>query len=201
MEVIDNFELIKKHINCGNDEFFLCQVIQRGKDQINGCNSKQRTIRSYYVSNPEYLDEKKSDIITMCEKYNARAYINLNKKSKKQIALKSLENIAHMISSENYKGLFSVIDSSCGQTGACDGNKTWLVDIDSKETCVIEEVIDVINECEPFGVEKVVEVVPTLHGYHLITKPFNKKKFRDNYNDKIDIHDNNPTLLYYCKKD
>ena len=137
----------------------------------------------------------------MCEKYNARAYINLNKKSKKQIALKSLENIAHMISSENYKGLFSVIDSSCGQTGACDGNKTWLVDIDSKETCVIEEVIDVINECEPFGVEKVVEVVPTLHGYHLITKPFNKKKFRDNYNDKIDIHDNNPTLLYYCKKD
>lgn len=201
MKTVDNFELIKNYIKCDDGEFFLLQVIQRGKDQKDCCNSNRRVIRSYYVCSPEYLDEKKKDIITLCEKYNARAYINLNKKSKKQVTLKVLGNVTHMIMNENYNGLFSLIDTSCGQTGACDGKCTWVVDVDDRDTCVVDNVRDVIEKCEPFGERKVIGIVPTLHGYHLITKPFNKKKFRDMYCEKIDIHDNNPTLLYYCKKD
>lgn len=197
---VDNFEQIKKHMNCQEGEFFLCQIIQRGKDQPNGVKSMRRTIRSYYISSPEYLDTKKEDIQTLCEKYNARAYINLNKKSKRQVCLKSLETLAHMVAVEDYGGLFSLIDTACGQTGSCDGKKTWIVDVDTKDENELKDVMDVIIQCEPFDVEKIVDIIPTLHGYHIITRPFNKKRFRDFYNETIDIHDNNPTLLYFNQK-
>lgn len=197
--VIDNFEQIKKLIKCDDDEFYLMQIIQRGKDQTDGVKYMKRTIRSYYVSSPDYLDIKREDIVTLCEKYNARAYINLNKKSKRQVCLKSLENLAHMVATDNYNGIFSLIDGSCGQTGACDGNKTWIVDVDTKDEEELKDVMDVIIRCEPFDVEKIIDVIPTVSGYHVLTRPFNKMRFRDYYNDTIEIHDNNPTLLYYKK--
>jgi hypothetical protein len=54
----------------------------------------------------------------------------------------------------------------------------------------------------PFVENKVVAVIPTVHGYHLITKPFDKKTFKSLYEtihpgEKEDIiKDNNPTILY-----
>ena len=63
------------------------------------------------------------------------------------------------------------------------------------------EIENIIENCEPFNEKKVVAVIPTLHGYHLITKPFNKMKFNQLYGKQIDIHDNNPTLLFLETKD
>ena len=51
------------------------------------------------------------------------------------------------------------------------------------------------------SVDKIVETVPTRHGYHLIARPFNKKAFYEMYNESIDIHDNNPTLVFVNLKD
>ena len=48
---------------------------------------------------------------------------------------------------------------------------------------------------EPFG-QKVVACLPTKNGYHLITNPFRLDKFKEMY-PNIDIHKNNPTLLYF----
>ena len=38
--------------------------------------------------------------------------------------------------------------------------------------------------------------VPTLHGCHLITHKFDSKAFKEEFPD-IDIHKDNPTLLYF----
>ena len=54
-----------------------------------------------------------------------------------------------------------------------------------------------INTIEPKG-DKILAVIPTLNGVHLITKPFNLQKFKELY-PLIDVHKNNPTLLYYEK--
>lgn len=143
---------------------------------------------------------KRDEIIGLCEMFNARAYINLNKKSYKQVALKSLEILAGKIARDDYN-IKSLFDSAVGQTGAYDGNKTWIVDFDSKDIEELEKVKMIINSVEPLGVDKIVETVPTRHGYHLITKPFNKKAFYEMYNNKIDLHDNNPTVLYVNLKD
>lgn len=200
MATVDNFNQIKNHINCEEGEFYLLQIIQRGKDQQDSEDKRsRRTIKSYYISSPEYLERKKEEIMFFCEHFNARAYINLNKKSYRQIALKGLEELAKMVAHDNFKGITSLVDSACGQTGACDKNKTWIIDVDEHDDAELEHIMTLIDDCcEPLDINnKVVDVIPTLNGSHIITKPFNKKRFNELYKKHIDIHDNNPTLLYY----
>lgn len=200
---VDNFHLIKKHIHSTADsgEFYMLQIMRRTKDQ-KGYEGKHRQsiIKSYYISSPEYLDEKRDEIIGLCEMFNARAYINLNKKSYKQVSLKALEILAGKIAHEDYN-IKSIFESACGQTGACDGLKTWIVDYDSKDVEGLIRVSSIIDSIEPIGVDKIVATVPTRHGYHLITRPFNMKAFYEMYNESIDIHKDNPTVLYMNLKD
>jgi hypothetical protein len=200
---VDNFDLIKKHIHTSDDgnEFYMLQIMRRTKDQkgYDG-KRKQSVVKSYFISSPEYLEAKRDEIIGLCEMFNARAYINLNKKSYKQVSLKALEILAGKIAHEDY-AIKTLFESAAGQTGACDGLKTWLVDFDSKDLDELERVKNIIESVEPKGVDKIVETVPTRHGYHLIARPFNKKMFNELYNESIDIHDNNPTVVYMNLKD
>ena len=199
---VDNFDLIKKHIHSSDsNEFYMLQIMRRTKDQkgYDG-KHKQSIIKSYFISSVEYLDSKRDEIVGLCEMFNARAYINLNKKSYKQVSLKALEILAGKIAHEEYD-IRSLFESACGQTGACDGLKTWIVDFDSKDLDELDRIKNIIDSIDPKGVSKIVETVPTRHGYHLITRPFNKKAFYEMYNESIDIHDNNPTILFVNLKD
>lgn len=210
--IIDNSEQIKKLIaGCGKDEFYMLQILHRSKDgktpyEPEDKKISQQTVKTYYISSPEYLDYKMPEIKDLCEMFNARAYINLNRKSWRQISLKTLSILAGIIeraegNPDEWRGVKTIIDSACGQTGACDKNKSWIVDVDTKDETELETLENIIDQCEPLGVQKVVATIPTLHGYHMITRPFNKQKFTQLYNKQIDIHDNNPTLLYYnCKE-
>ena len=194
---VDNFNLIKKHIHSSDsNEFYMLQIMRRTKDQkgYDG-KHKQSIIKSYFISSADYLDSKRDEIVGLCEMFNARAYINLNKKSYKQVSLKALEILAGKIAHEEYD-IRSLFESACGQTGACDGQKTWIVDFDSKDLDELDRIKNIINSIDPKGVDKIVETVPTRHGYHLITRPFNKKAFYEMYNESIDIHTDNPTLIY-----
>ena len=59
------------------------------------------------------------------------------------------------------------------------------------------EIIDFItHKCEPLDKNKFCYRVQTAHGMHLITTPFNTQKFGQQFPD-IDVHKNNPTLLYF----
>ena len=199
---VDNFDLIKKHIHSSDsNEFYMLQIMRRTKDQkgYDG-KHKQSIIKSYFISSVEYLESKRDEIVGLCEMFNARAYINLNKKSYKQVSLKALEILAGKIAHEEYD-IRSLFESACGQTGACDGFKTWIVDFDSKDLDELDRIKNIIDSIDPKGVSKIVETVPTRHGYHLITRPFNKKAFYEMYNESIDIHDNNPTLVFVNLKD
>ena len=199
---VDNFDLIKKHIHSSDsNEFYMLQIMRRTKDQkgYDG-KHKQSIIKTYFISSVEYLDSKRDEIVGLCEMFNARAYINLNKKSYKQVSLKALEILAGKIVHEEYD-IRSLFESACGQTGACDGQKTWIVDFDSKDLDELDRIKNIIDSIDPKGVSKIVETVPTRHGYHLITRPFNKKAFYEMYNESIDIHDNNPTLVFVNLKD
>ena len=210
--ISDNTEQIKKLIaGCGKDEFYMLQILHRAKDgktpyEPEGKKISQQTVKTYYISSPEYLDYKMNEIRDLCRMFNARAYINLNKKAGRQISLETLEILARVIAKadnnpDEWRGVKTIIDSACGQTGACDKNKTWVVDVDTKDDDELETIKNVIDQCEHFDTEKVVAVIPTLRGYHLISKPFNKQKFSQLYNKQIDIHNNNPTLLYTETKD
>ena len=107
---------------------------------------------------------------------------------------------AKIIETEQYHCLKSVIDGLAGQYSAGkDYQKTWIVDIDTKDSWYIQNVLNVINnKCEPNG-EKLVCTLNTKNGVHLITTPFNLAEFRKYYTEaELQVHKNNPTLLYYC---
>lgn len=196
---VDNFDQIEKLLNFDHEgDFYMLQIMQRGKDQDDGRSSSSvRIIKSYFVNSLEYLESRREEIKALCEFFNARACIVLNKKNHKQVSLKGLEIMAHLVAHAEWHTFRSVFETACGQSGACDGNKTWIVDIDTKDETEVSYVIDTVMKCEPFIEDKIVAKIPTVHGYHLITKPFNKKRFSDMYNGAIDIHDGTPTLLYY----
>lgn len=201
--VVDNTEQIKQLIsNCEENEFYVVQILHRGKDgktQFEPDDKKisVQTIKTYYISSPEYLEYKMKEIRVLCDVFNARAYINLNKKSWKQINLKSLELLARSISNEEYHNLKSLIDTACGQTGACDKNSSWIVDIDTKDMNEVHKIEDCINKCSSNYDINTIDIIPTLHGYHIISHPFNPMEFRKLYPENLDIHKNSPTLLYF----
>lgn len=201
--IVDNTELIKKLMTpCKEGEFYMLMILHRAKDgktKYEPADKKisQQTIKTYYISSPEYLDYKMNEIKDMCEMFNARAVINLNKKSWKQITLKGLEIMAGAIAHEEWKSIKSVVDSACGQTGACDKDKSWIVDVDTKDEMELAALMQIVDQCKPIGIDKIKGIIPTVHGFHIISKPFDKEEFRKLYEKPIDLHDNNPTLLYY----
>lgn len=210
--IINNLEKINRLIyDCGEDEFYMLQIIHRTKDghtkyEPQEGKSHEQVIKTYYVSSPDYLTKKMPEIIDLCKMFNARAMFNLNKKSWKQISLKSLELMAQAIGKEGHeqkwwKSVRSIVESACGQTGACDGNKVWVLDIDTKDKEELLLVRNIVDACEPIDKDKIIDVFPTIHGYHLLTRPFDNKTFKKLYDESHGetesiIKPNNPTILY-----
>lgn len=196
---VDNFDQIEKILNFENDgDFYMIQIMQRGKDQNDGRSSSSvRIIKSYFADSIEHLEERREEIKALCEFFNARACINLNKKNKKQVSMKGLELMAHLVAHEEYHTFRSIFETACGQTGACDGKKKWIIDVDTKDTDELKEIVSVLAQCAPLDIDKVIDIIPTPHGNHIITRPFNKKTFSEIYKNKIDIHDGTPTVLYF----
>ena len=200
---VDNFDQIEKLLDFKNDgDFYMIQIMQRGKDQNDGRPSSAiRIIKSYFVESIEYLEGRREEIKALCEFFNARACINLNKKNFEQTAFKGLRIMTDIICTKEYHSIRSLFESACGQTGACDKNKTWIIDIDTNDETEVSKIIEALNQCEPLDSEKVVARIPTPHGSHLIVRPFNKKTFSKLYVSPIDIHDGTPTVLYYKDKE
>jgi len=59
---------------------------------------------------------------------------------------------------------------------------------------MINNMIEELKFIEPLG-NKILAIIETKNGYHLITKPFNSQTFGEKY-PEIEIHRNNPTILY-----
>lgn len=85
VNVIDNFQLAKNIIdNTNDDNFYYIEIIKRKKDNpFVDFGGKSRTFINYYVvTTPEELDSIKAEIISICQKQNARAYFYVNSRSK-----------------------------------------------------------------------------------------------------------------------
>ena len=154
-------------------------------------------IRSYYITSLRYWDDHIEQIKELCRTFKARAYIHLNPRSWKKCVLMAFGELATYLRSNQCSSLRKLTEEMAGKYVADGATKTWIVDIDSKDENFINEVSDVVNDCMPKG-NKIVDLIPTKNGYHLITKPFNIQEFRQTYKEgEIDIQKNNPTLLYF----
>lgn len=201
--IVDNFNLFKKILNpFKDDEFYFVQILIRGKDGhteqgVNG-NNKNRLIKFYTIKSADHLARVEEEIKAICNAVNGRAYIHPTKRSFENVGRECLRTTTETFLSENNIGLKGAYSTACGKSYII-ADKKFIVDLDDENASQekIKEVIDYMTyECEPLNQNKCCYRVPTAHGIHLITTPFNTAKFSQHFPD-IDIHKNNPTLLYF----
>ena len=194
--MIDNLEIIKPLLNFENEgDFYMLYVFKRKKDQPEGEKDNHqsvRTIKTYCVESVEYLEKRYAEIKQLCEMFQARAYIHVQKQNHKDVSLNMMVALAQRIQDGNHKqkGLF---DSVVGQIKTHE--KRWIVDIDDMNEVSPIMMAYIDHKCKPYG-SKIEAIIPTKNGHHLITKKFDVMKFKEEY-PNLDIQKKNPTLLFY----
>ena len=189
---VDNFEKVKDLLSFGSeDEFYFVQIIKRKKEN-HELGSNSHIVKFYYIKRVEDLDKEKEEMIMLATYHNARVCINLNKRSFERTAFHTLKKITDQILNRDYKSARKAYNSVCGMH-AGEIDKTWLVDIDEKGRQA-NEVLKAIDNIQPIG-NKLIAILPTKNGVHLITRPFNLQDFKTAY-PNIEVHKNNPTIVF-----
>ena len=194
--MINNLDIIKPLLNFENKgDFYMLYVFKRKKDQPEGERDNHqsvRTIKTYCIESIEHLESRYDEIIQLCEMFKARAYIHVQKQNHFDVSLSMMVDLAQRIQNgqHNQKGLF---DSVVGQIKTSE--KRWIVDIDTLDASVIANVMLSIGLCNPIEDDKIITMIPTKNGVHLITKRFDVMQFKKQFPD-VDIQKKNPTLLY-----
>lgn len=211
MEKVDNFEKIRELLEFrSKDDFYFLQILQRKKDhktsgmKVNGANNNSRLVKAYYIHSLEYFDFIKPEVIELCELFNARAGINLNRRSYEKMALQHLRKVTDQIINEEYTKACKAYPSVVGAYNN-DTDKKWIIDIDNNlwtEEDVRDLVEKELNNITPVG-DKFIIALPSKNGWHAIVKLFNVSEARAGlkayglYDGQDDcIAKNNPTNLY-----
>lgn len=196
--MIDNFDIIKGLLKFESpDDFYHLQIIKRKKENPE-LGSNSYVVKTYYIKSVEYLEKKRTEIINLCEFNNARACINLNRRSFERLAFHMLKKVTDQIMNKDFKSVRKAYESVCGAYSN-EPNKKWIIDIDYKD--ISEEERGVIFNyiqllIKETGKDETITIIPTRNGKHWITSPFNLGIFRENYGGTIDVHKDNPTILY-----
>ena len=180
---IDNFDIIKKHLDFKSPlDRYIVHILRRPKDceelsnQL-GSNEAQRLIRTYYIDSLKYFDSKIPAMKELCHSCNARAYIIPQVKDNFECLLNLGKKIIDTIQNKNY----SVKPEHLIRQAYCEYHKSrkkvWILDLDDEEMYgwKLEQVEDLVKkwlkEAGKSGDD--MYVVPTKHGHHIITSPFN----------------------------
>jgi pimeloyl-CoA synthetase len=192
--MIDNFERISEYLSFdSSDDYYFLQILIRAKeDKTLGSNNL--LIKTYAVKSIESLRKYEQEIKTICTNFKARAYIHLTKRSFRKVALIMMKELCDRISNDQCPEIAKAFNSASGTYNDAKA-KTWIVDIDTKNMRLVNDVLRHIEKnCDPIG-GKFITMVETPNGCHIITTPFNTEQLKRAYPD-IDVHKNNPTILF-----
>jgi hypothetical protein len=190
--MIDNFDKIIPFLSFETeDDFYHLQIIKRKKENSE-LGSNSLVVKTYYVKSVEYLNKIRNEVITLCDLTNSRACLNLNRRSFEKLAFHTLRKVTEQILNKDYKSVKRAYESCCGAFSN-EKDKKWIIDFDEFDEDKINIIINNIKNCSPnTGFPKVLGLIPTKNGYHIITKPFNINE----YGEGLTIHKDNPTILY-----
>ena len=193
--MIDNLRLILPFLEFeSKDDFYYLQILQRKKENPQ-LGSNSRVIKNYYITSEQYLLDRYDEIKKLCEVFNARAMIRLNKRSFEKVGFKCMTNLANTMMNKEYSFLKASYDRACG-LGHNDSEKKWILDVDEK--MIDKDLLllsSTINECLPLRDRTILQFIPSKNGFHLICLPLNTQEFIKKY-PEIEIHKDNPTNLF-----
>lgn len=183
-----------------DDIFYNVALIGRKKDNalVDG------KVKSYTINDISDLDKYKQEIITICDALKVRAYISVNYKSHKQVTLDAMVEYANDIAQDCFNNSRGIYDSVVAKF--VDRKKQlWIIDVDKDDSFdksvdeLTELYIKTIESCKPY--KKIVTVIPTKSGKHIIAHPFDSSDFYLKIGDLVKlgsnlIKKNDVTLLY-----
>ena len=197
--MINNFAQIRSLLDFPTqDTFYFLQIIKRKKEHPKMPKSV-KVIATHYIYSLEKLDELEEEIKMLCTYHNARAYINLNKRSFERLAFQMLKQVTDCIMNKEYRYIRKSYNTVCGRFSDESGDsKKWIIDVDTKDDLRFY-LAEEIRKLEPnAGESKVITYIETKNGWHIITRPFNTEVFRTTLptGTVVDIHKDNPTILF-----
>ena len=183
-----------------DDIFYNVALIGRKKDNalVDG------KVKSYTINDISDLDKYKQEIITICDALKVRAYISVNYKSHKQVTLDAMVEYANDIAQDCFNNSRGIYDSVVAKF-ADRKKQLWIIDVDKDDSFgkSVDELTDLciktIESCKPY--KKIVTVIPTKSGKHIITHPFDASEFYLKIGELVKlgsnlIKKNDMTLLY-----
>lgn len=201
---IDNFDRIKSLMPFGEEEnlFMHLQILRRGKDHPD-LPAANKLIKSWLVRSAEHLDSLREEVVFLCEHYKARAYISCVPKSIEKLNRFIMRKLADNQYTGNVINPWHVFNSACGELPGVE--KRWVVDVDTND----KDIVDFIKlEIDRLWVNAhqndwgklresawLIAEVPTLNGFHLISRPFNLQEFSNRFPD-TEVKKNGLTALY-----
>ena len=188
--MVDNIELIRKTLKFDKfGEFYYISIMQRNKDGIKVASSHDscRRIRTFYVFSLEEFDKITPFIKEICDKINARCYIELNRKDIFQCQLECIKRLAECIEHHTTKSR-TIMDSVVAEAPSKD--KLWMIDCDTSNDSIIHDIIEYVKNRS--GTH--YATIPTVNGCHIITSRFDSRDFKF---EDCEIKRNAFTLLYY----
>ena len=196
---MNNFEQISYWFdNLKEDDFYWIQVLKRSKDG-NSTSSSKQVIKDYTIFNKTVFNECEKEIKDLCKLYNARAYIWVNPRNYNKFQLNLLKTTIDAIDSNSHS-VYKLVNKAIANSRSSNYEKLFILDIDTKDRDIVDEYEEIIMKSDCAGNPE-WDLIETVNGYHIISHPFNLQLFdqlltRERL-PKIDIHKDNPTLLYY----
>lgn len=200
--MINNKHLITPLLNFEKEgDFYMLYILKRKKDQPEGERDNHqsvRTIKTYAIDSLEFLEKRWDEIVHLSEHFKARVYIHIQKQNHKDVGLNMMVELANRLKdgASKFNNLF---DSVVGQLKTYE--KRWIIDIDNVAYPSPLMMAYINSSCKPLNTSKIISVIPTRNGFHLITKPFDVNDFvkycKDTAQVIPDVQKKNPTLLYY----
>lgn len=178
------------------------ETIEEAVQMINDYDVDPYDSEPLYGYSKEDFLKKKDYIIELCEQYNARAYFWINPRNARKVALECIKSYADLITQGDCTKGFKVWDKKCGANPSSNYDRRWIVDVDTKDQETITKIYNMINSCRGKEEVKVVDMIQTFNGCHLITMGFDLHHFKQLCKIEhidLDVHKDNPTLLYYAK--
>lgn len=186
--MICNFDKIRTLIFDEGGIYHL-QILQRSKD---GHDKSSRLVAEWFITSDVHLDFLKPAIIRLCEEYQARAYINLNRKLPEAVIYKMLEGLVDRVKNKTWKPLNLL--GHC--VDVCNSEyKVWILDVDSNEYD-LDLIRSRVEQCKSGKTRNVIDILPTVNGFHILTCPFNFQELDLREFPEVTIYKNNSTLLY-----
>lgn len=184
--MIYNFPQIRKLLNFKDlGDFYLIEILGIS-DSVN--------IKTYHIYSISEFDSIQDDIINTCEAKNARAYIRMNTRNSKVIALSLIKRLADLVQSGQTDRSEDLYNTVCKET-RIETDTNWIISVDNRNDEVYAKQVleDLWNQMLYGGI--IISEIDTVTGKDLVTTYFNIEKFKQSC-PKINVDTDASTLIF-----